>query len=141
MKTAFSLCSLLLVFFSLAPTQQARAQAPRLSVASAGNGSFFLSWPTTASAYVLESVAKLEAVTAWRTVATPPTLTNAGLQIVITPTGSAQFFRLSMVVASLPTGDFVIGDYTLISSTKISPLLYEDTYTANISNWGDTDAT
>jgi hypothetical protein len=132
--------SVLIVLVGCVLAHNVNAQAPKLSIAASGDGSFVLSWPGNASNYVLESATKLEAVTAWQRVAGPPTLTNASLQLVITPKESVQFFRLSIGMAPLPSENFVIDGYTLVSSAKISPTVSEDTYAAKISNWSDSDA-
>ncbi len=133
--------SAFLAFFYFALAHQTHAQVPKLSIVSAGNESFILSWPATAAGYVLESAQKLDAFTAWRAVANSSTLANAEFRLVITIKDSAQFFRLGLAPALLAAEDFAIGDYTLISSTSISPSVSEDTYKAYVSNWSDADAT
>src|SRR4051812_37176292 len=70
------------------------AEDPTLSVASRTDKTFVLSWPGTASDYVLESVAELKGATAWQPVTEQPTLTQGRFQLTLNPTDSARYFRL-----------------------------------------------
>ncbi|HXC98957.1 MAG TPA: hypothetical protein VN048_06420, partial [Verrucomicrobiae bacterium] len=66
---------------------------PSLSIVSSGNN-IALSWPTNAAKYVLQQ--SFDVTTKeWTNISIEPTVTNSQNQIVLTPTNSQSFFRLS----------------------------------------------
>ncbi len=72
---------------------------PELSVGPAPGGSVLISWPETiASSFVLQQ--SMAANGPWSNVATPPTPNpaNAQYQVTISPTNSAQFYRLDLPI-------------------------------------------
>lgn len=115
------------------------AQTPSLSISSASNQSFVLSWPAAATNYVLESVGELPGES-WLAVTDQPASAIGEFRLVKSVSGKAQFFRLALAPVLLPAADFEIAGYQLIDRTNISPTLSEETYKADLSNWGAMDA-
>ena len=111
-----------------------------LSIVTVGSQSLVLSWPTTASEYVLESLGALDGGESWQAVPERPSVVQAELRQVVTFKKRAQFFRLRTAPPPLPTGDFRIEEYTLVSTAIVNPSQQEDTFRANVSNWSGHDA-
>lgn len=114
------------------------AQPPRLSISSAGDQSFLLSWPAAATGYVLESIGELPGP--WLPITDSPATANGEFRLVRPLTGKSQFFRLATATVLLPSENFEISGYELVTSTTISPTLTEETYFADLSNWSGSDA-
>ena len=139
MRNAICFPLLLCLWCLLCVPREVDAQTPRLSISSANNQSFVLSWPAAAIGYVLESVGELPGET-WLAVTEQPASANGELRLVRNVSGKAQFFRLSLAPVFLPATDFEIAGYQLINRTTISPTHSEETYKADLSNWGAADA-
>jgi hypothetical protein len=71
------------------------ASLTTLSLSSAGPGLLQLSWPASADGLVLQSTGDLS-TGAWTTVANPVTLVNGQNQVLVTPSGATQFYRLAL---------------------------------------------
>ncbi len=68
------------------------AASRRLNVAFA-NGKILISWPTTATGFILESTATLGAGVSWSAVGANPVVNNGQNQVTLDPAGTAQFYR------------------------------------------------
>jgi formylglycine-generating enzyme required for sulfatase activity len=101
-----------------------------LSIAPAAN-QVVLSWPTSASNYVLQSTINLFPA-AWSMVTNVPVVVNGQYTVTNRISGTQQFYRLSQIaipsgMALIPAGSFTMGD-TLDGEIDATP-----TVTVNVS--------
>src|SRR5207244_4226726 len=115
------------------------AAQPSLSAAQTAN-SIQLSWPGDAPSFQLESRPALGSDTQWQSVSEAPVSINNSFRVLLPLGDSTRFFRLRAVVPPLPSTNFQIGEYELLTSTALPGGLVESTYTAAISNWSSEDA-
>jgi RHS repeat-associated protein len=98
MKTTRSACIGLLYFVVSSPVNWAQAPPPELSITVfVDDSTAVLSWPGTATGFVLETASELSGQSAWRAVAKPPSLQAGNFSLAVPVTGSAQFFRLRLL--------------------------------------------
>jgi hypothetical protein len=78
---------------------------------------------------------------AWQLVNAIPVLLNNTSRLLLPASDTTRFFRLRSAPTALPSTNFVIASYQLVSSTPFDPALLENVYTATVSNWSAEDAT
>ncbi len=86
------------------------AAPPVLSIAGEGERAARLSWPMTASNFVLESAVQLATPTRWTAVAQSPSLQADHYTVTLDPAVSGQFFRLRAVLATIQETSPVNGE-------------------------------
>ena len=143
--------NLLLVLALLAGTHRAHPAAVQMGIKPAGKN-VLLSWPATATNYVLQSTTNL-APASWLTVSNVvPVLVNNSFTVTVTNTARARFFRLYNTntttvptgMALIPAGSFTMGncmdpnegmDYELPLHTVYVSAFYMDQYDVTYALW------
>ncbi len=141
MKTRVSFLFIALAVF--ARVYPVPAQPITLGIAQAGN-QVVLSWPTTATNYVLQSTPNLLPAT-WSNVSPASVLVNGQNTVTNPISGAQQFYRLSQLpnpagMALIPAGAFTMGD-TLDGESDAAPIsvtvsaFYMDVDLVSYSQW------
>ena len=146
--------SLLLVLALLAGAHRAHPAAVQMGIKPAGKN-VLLSWPATATNYVLQSTTNL-APASWLTVSNVvPVLVNNSFTVTVTNTARARFFRLYNTntptvpagMALIPAGSFTMGNcmdpneggadssYELPLHTNYVSAFYMDQYDVTYALW------
>jgi formylglycine-generating enzyme required for sulfatase activity len=143
MKTKFH-CYLSTALALFAGIHPALAQSPDLSIALAGR-QVVLSWPTTATNFVLQSTTNLSPA-AWSTNSPAPVVVNGQNTVTNAISGTHQFYRLSLLIppgmAFIPAGSFTMGnsigdsDITDANPTNVYvSAFYMDVNLVSYSQW------
>jgi formylglycine-generating enzyme required for sulfatase activity len=143
--------SLLLVLALLAGAHRAHPAAVQMGIKPVGKN-VLLSWPATATNYVLQSTTNL-ASASWLTVSNVvPVLVNNSFTVSVTNTARARFFRLyntntptvPVGITLIPAGSFTMGNcmdpnegssYELPLHTVYVSAFYMDKYDVTYSLW------
>jgi formylglycine-generating enzyme required for sulfatase activity len=151
MKTKIQ--NLLLALALLAGAHRAHSAAVQMGIKPAGKN-VLLSWPATATNYVLQSTTNL-APANWLTVSNVvPVLVNNSFTVTVTNTARARFFRLYNIIpiaspdmALIPAGSFTMGNcmdpneggadssYELPLHTNYVSAFYMDQYDVTYALW------
>src|SRR5262245_13327773 len=75
---------------------------PFLAVGEPQQGQFQVSWPASATDYVLEWSTNLVGAPAWQEVSETPELGPTGYSVSLAATNSARFFRLRFAQPAIP---------------------------------------
>ena len=98
------------------------AASPELNIASA-NGGITLSWPTSASNFVLQATSQVTPSAAWTGLSYSSEVVGAETVVILPATNSQQFFRLQgPYLCYLPVFEFAIFYNNLLEFTWTAPL-------------------
>jgi formylglycine-generating enzyme required for sulfatase activity len=149
MKTKIQ--NLLLVLALLAGAHRAHSAAVQMGIKPAGKN-FLLSWPATATNYVLQSTTNLAPASWLRVSNVVPVVANNSFTITVTNTARARFFRLYNTntptvpagMALIPAGSFTMGNcmdpnegfsYELPLHSVYVSAFYMDQYDVTYALW------
>ena len=84
-------------YFLVRSTALAESPAPALSIEFVSSAAVRLSWPASATGFVLEETGTLTGVPVWRAVAEVPQLQNTQFATTVPPVDAIRFYRLRQV--------------------------------------------